>query len=351
MFDGFLESTKRASYRQGLIAVKLIALFLALFSFSGCSLLVPNEDNKEITIDDFGNSEYIVNIGETKFFSVSISPKDLTLEDLIISVSNPDVISVSDQTIEKGWFGSSLTFKITADKEGNSTIQIKSADGTVSATEALIHAEIPTKVTGFGEFKGSRFSIDVGETYKLSWHIAPNGLSREDITLCVQDNTIAMIEEVSFADDEKNTLFVFKVIGLAEGETTIHLESSNGKVKSQELTCHVDPAPIISAFEDAETTSVQLYVGETYTVMQYIYPQGTSREDFTLHNSDESVIGITENSFGDEGDATVFVYTVEGIALGNASIQLISSDNRTRSKSITFHPLWRTLSFFCTLCR
>lgn len=332
--------------RSGMKIFRVFILGWICFFVLGLSSCGDNGENtgdssvesaSGITIEDFSIGEYSFETGDTKTFSISLAPKNLTLDDIIISVSDKRVISISEESIKNGWGKSTLSFKATAVSEGVATLHIMSADGASSSNMVIFTVEKPTKIQAFGTFKNSSFKIEVGDSKKISWHVSPKGLLREDIVVNITDDSIVSIDEISFSDDEKATLFVFTVSGISEGTAEIFLQSANGKVESQHLEFAVETAPVIQSFGKFTTSSFNINVGDTFQLTQHILPLGASRDDFVIEISDESVISVTENSFGDDEDAAVFVYTVKGLSPGQASVTLVSSDGRTVSQTLTFH--------------
>ena len=77
--------------------------------------------------------------------------------------------------------------------------------------------------------------------------------------------------------------------------------------------------------------------GDTIQFSQHIWPIGLSREDVIIDITDESVISITENSFGDEDDCSLFVYTITALSEGESTLTLSASDGKTNSNPLIFH--------------
>lgn len=316
----------------------IILFAFALLSLAGCSSSdhMSQEERQDLTIGDLSKETYEFKVGETQMLYVSISPKGTDVEDINIKVSDSTVIKISNQRIESGWFDTTLYFDVTAISEGASTICIVSADGTISTNISTVLVKKTEKIRSFGEFKDSEQNLYVGDSQEFSWHISPKGLSREDVILNISNEEVIEINEISFCNDESTTLFRFSVIGIAEGQCEINLQSESGNVQSKPLIFIVENAPVVRTFGRFSQDVFRLEVGDTYEFTQHMLPSGVSREDFSIEISDNSIISVTENRLENEDDKTAFQYTVKALAPGESTIQLISSDQKTTSQVLTF---------------
>lgn len=336
--------------KLSIILLQILCLvFLGLsscdFAENSNSSLPPKENNADslaITIENFTETEYFMEIGDTQSISISLSPKNLEISDIMFSIADSNIISVSNQNMQTGWFSqnSQLSFTVIANSEGTTTLYVMSADGTIKSNEVVFTVQKQTKVESFGKFKQNSATIYIDDTQDVSWPIYPKEsreVLREDFELKISDESIISINEASLSKEGNIVYFNFSITGLLEGNTDLTLQSSNGKIVSDSLKINVTVAPIIRSFGKFEQSGYYMETGDTIKFSHHIWPIGLLREDVIIEITDESVISITENSFGDEDDSSLFVYTITALSEGESTLTLSASDGKTNSDPLTFH--------------
>ena len=229
-------------------------------------------------------------VGKTKTVNATVLPENASNKDLVWSSSDENVATVDNGVI-------------TALKEGNAVITVKTVDGYKSAsldvkvvtTPAVIHVEsISLDKTELDMVTGDRIS--------LSATVLPADAADKSISWSSSDENIATVN--------KNG----KVIAVNAGKATITATTVDGGYTAScaiNVTAKVVPVNGISLDQD----SVDFAVGETKQLVATVLPTNASNKGVTWSSTDETVVTVSETGLitaTGSGSAIVTVKTDDG---------------------------------------
>lgn len=151
--------------------------------------------------------------------------------------------------------------------------------------------------------------------------------SEDDIVFVSSDESVVTI---SLNRKGYSTVY-YDVKGVGAGTATIHAETSDGIVKSEELTVTVAENKVVSInFPDYE--SLEFEVGATDSGYVNVDCEGDfSEDDIVFVSSDKSVVAI---SFDIKGYSKVYYY-LEAVGTGIATIHAQTADGAVKSEEIS----------------
>ncbi len=154
-----------------------------------------------------------------------------------------------------------------------------------------------------------------------------NEFSEDDIVFVSSDESV-----VSISFDYKGYSSVhYDVVAIGTGTATIHAETSDGVIKSEEITVTVAENKVFS-IEFPDNEALEFEVGATDDGYVNIACDGKFTEDDIIFvSSDESVVTI---SFDSKGYSKVY-YDVEAVGAGTAIIYAQSADGTVKSEELT----------------
>lgn len=139
-------------------------------------------------------------------------------------------------------------------------------------------------------------SLKIGETFTFMATVLPESTSDKSVIWTSSDEAVAKIENG-------------RVTALANGTTTITVKTTNGKTATATVTVTTDATGI-----ELNETEKALKVGETFTFVATVIPEGTSDKTVTWTSSNEAVAKVEMGKVTalKEGRATVTAKTANG---------------------------------------
>ena len=225
--------------------------------------------------------------GDESTLIATITPENASNKKVSWTSSNPSVASV-----ENG--------KITAIKEGTTTITAKSEDGEKTATCAVTVSAKTYPVTGVTLNKTS-ITITIGETETLEPKISPTNASNKSVNWSSDDPSIVSVDQTG------------KMTAKAVGTANVTVKTSDGDFTA---TCKVTVVPIPVSGVSVEPTILSLTEGDKSTLTATITPENATNKTVTW-SSDNSDIATVNSSTGEvtavkAGTATITVKSDDG---------------------------------------
>lgn len=191
-------------------------------------------------------------------------------------------------------------------------------------------------IKSINDFITKEYSLETGDSVELSTKIKPKGISKEDIVVNSSDSAIVSITDITVADSGMYTEIKFKCNAVATGASIVKVTSADGKTSSNDVTFTIEQAPKIKTISKFSTTYASDEVGNIRNITVYMTPAGITKEDFSITNTDSSIVGISDVQVKDDGEKTVLTFTTKALKAGSTQIAVVSSDGKAESNAISF---------------
>lgn len=198
-----------------------------------------------------------------------------------------------------------LNGKVTAVKNGNATITVKTNDGGKTAQCTVTVNTKPESggtinVTGVA-LNQKKLSLEIKDTATLTATITPENATDKTVTWTSSDDKIATVEGG-------------KVTAVAAGTATI-----TAKAGDQSATCEVTVTePTVSVTSvSLDETDATLSVGKSLTLTATVNPENATNKKVTWSSSDDNVATVDQNGVvtavaASENSITITVTTEDG---------------------------------------
>jgi len=201
-------------------------------------------------------------VNETETLTATVLPEDATNKSVTWSTSDQTVATVSNGTI-------------TAKKVGTATITVKTADMSKTATcKVTVKAHVSSVA-----FNKTTMTLNVGESETLTATVSPSDASDKTLTWTSSDESVAKVDANG------------KVSALKVGTATIKAVSTDG---AKEATCTVTVAQHVSSVS-LDQTSLNMYVGDTKTLVATVLPAAAANKKVTWKSSDATIVTVDAN--------------------------------------------------------
>ena len=235
--------------------------------------------------------EFTTTVGQVlEPLEVTITPSNATNKSIKWSSSNPSVMSISS------------TGKMTALSEGTAMITAQTVDGNKKAicTVNVKDNKVPVKSI---EISPLGFTTTVGQVLEpLEVTITPSNATNKKVTWSSSNSRVMSISSTG------------KMTALSEGTTIITAKTEDG---NKIATCSVIVKDENVRVTDVtlNKTSLTLDIGETYQLIETVYPTNATNKNVKWTSSNSNV--VTVSSIGKitargEGTARVVVATNDG---------------------------------------
>ena len=265
--------------------------------------------------------------GETLTLTATIKPENATNKNVIWSSSNEEIATVEDGVV-------------TAIKEGEATITVKTEDGEKTATCAV---KVNAKVYPVESISLDKTSVELteSETTTITATVKPDNASNKKVIWSSSNEEVATIKDGV-------------VTAIKAGEATITAKTEDG---GKTATCSVKVKAKVYPVESIslDKTSASLKVGETTTLTATIKPDNASNKKVIWSSSNGEIATVTDGVVTaiKEGEATITaktedggktatcavtvtskVYPVESITLDKSSVELTEGETTTLTATI-----------------
>ena len=199
---------------------------------------------------------------KTLVLYATITPPDAENEPIVWSSSDPSIATVDQKGL------------VTLRKAGTVTIICTARnDSTIAAS---CRVTITQNVTGI-KLDQSNVTMNVGETFRLTYVIAPVNASNPAVTWTTTNKSVATVD--------KNGLVSAKGVG----QTAIILKTNEGGYMA---TCLINVNRVATAVK-LDATSIVLNVGDYYNFETTITPADSTDKTLTWEISDKGVVAVS----------------------------------------------------------
>ena len=259
----------------------------ATLSFQNVRL--PATKFVEVESITLSESNISVPAGQTHQLTATVKPDNATVKTVTWTSSDEDVASVDNNGL------------ITAKTPGSTTITVATENGFTATCSVLVPVEAES-VT----LDKTSAMISVGREVQLTATILPDNTDVKTLTWESSAPEIAMVNNDGL------------VTGVAVGNATITVKTSNGKTAVCEITVVVGVESVT-----LDQTEATLDVGGTVTLTATVLPENAGNKNVTWHSSAENV-------------ATVENGVVTAKAAGTAVISVLTEDgNKEATCTVT----------------
>lgn len=234
--------------------------------FDECTVTVSGIPVTGITLSQYTAS---VRESETLTLTATAAPSNASDKSVTWESLNPDYAEVADNGV------------VTAKKVGTATIEAKS----VSNPEITAQCEITITPMPVSEIaiNQSSVSLEVGETFNLTYTISPEKATNKDVVWSTDNDTVA-----SISDEGKITA---KALG------TAHITATAADGFGAKAICTVVVVPTLATGIVINTPpSTEFKVGQTIELSADVTPENATDKSVTWSSNDTSI--ATVNNLG-----------------------------------------------------
>lgn len=259
------------------------------YVFRDYTIEVPTE--VKVTGISLNNSNLELKIGDTYDLICNITPSNATNKNVEWYSSNSDIVSV-----ENG--------KITAKTKGDATITVKSCDTGITAT---CNVKVLSKVTSISLNK-TELSLNKGDTYDLTYTIAPDDAANKDVEWYSSNADIVSIENG-------------KITAKKAGNATITIKATETGLSSSCKVTVTSKVENISLEKENYTVIKDRYL----TIIPVISPDDATNKEYSITSEDENIAKIEEGKIKgvNIGETNVVFKTKDGEKSVTAKVKVI----------------------------
>ena len=260
--------------------------------------------------------------GESETLVATVFPDDATDKTIIWASSNEAAVTVKDG-------------KVTAIKEGESTVAAKAGDKTASCKVI-----VKKKVIAVGsiELNKTELILVEGESETLTATVKPDDATDKSVSWKSTDESIATVDNNG------------KVIAVKEGETTITATAGE-----KSATCKVVVQKKVTAVESVELSEelLELVEGDSGTLTAIVKPDDATDKTVTWTSSNADVATVKDGVVTaiKEGEATITakagdqsasckvvvskkIISVESVVLNKTELTLVEGESEILSATV-----------------
>ena len=205
--------------------------------------------------------------GESETLKATLKPEDATNVQVAWSSSDSSVAAV-DQT-----------GKVTAVKEGEATVTVKTIDGGKTATCKVTVSPKNVAVTGV-ELSKTTLSLTVGKTENLTATVKPDNATNKSVTWRSDKTDVATVDANG------------KVTAVKEGEATITVTTVDGAKTAE---CKVTVSSVTVTGVSLNKTSITLVEGANETLVATVEPTDAANRNVTWR-SDKTTVAVVDQT-------------------------------------------------------
>lgn len=224
-----------------------------------CSVVV-----KEVAVEtvELDKESAEISVGETVQLSATVLPADAADLTVSWSSSDQDVASVDD---------AGLVYGLSAGEA-----EITAEAGGVKAVCSITVKEVPVSSI---ELDPTEKEIEVGQSFTISATVKPANAGDKTVVWSSEDESIAKV-------DLNGT-----VTGISEG--TVAILAQAGDVKA-ECSVRVNPAPVPVESVRLNETSLELKLGESFTLIAEVLPEDADDKTVTWISSADGIARVSD---------------------------------------------------------
>ena len=264
-----------------------------------CEVTVEAAGPGEVAVTDvrLDKTKLTLTEGASKTLVATVVPEDATNKNVKWTSSKPEVATVDQDG------------KVTAVKEGQSTIKVTTEDGGKSATCVVTVEAAAIAVTGV-KLDRTKLTLTVGYSKTLVATVSPEDASNKDVTWKSSKTSVATVDQNG------------KVTAVKAGTAKITVTTADG---DHTATCNVtvEAAEVAVSDVSLDKSSLTMDIGGTYTLKATVTPSDATNQNVSFKSSDESVATVDQNgkvTGVKEGSATITVTTEDGSYTATCSV-------------------------------
>lgn len=217
-----------------------------------------------VTNVSLNRSSIYLDVNDTYYLAATVTPSNATNKSVSWSSSNTRVATVSSNG------------KVTALREGTATITA-TVDGKSASAKVYVEDNVisVSKIT----LNRSYLDLDINETYKLIATVTPNNATYKTVTWKSSNTSVATVNSNG------------EVSARRAGTATITATADGLSVSATIYVNGVIPVSNIVI----NKSSLDLEVGETYTLSATVYPSNATNKNISWSSSNTNVATINSN--------------------------------------------------------
>lgn len=256
----------------------------------------------EITSISLPKGELILSRGATYKLDPQVSPSEFDISKLKYKVSNNSIVNVSkDGSVEALSTGLAV-IRVQADDNIHADLTVRVVDDSTITSKIYV---MPESITTM-----NKVTMKVDEEKELVYTVNPSDTDKSVISLKSNDTSIVSIDNN-------------KLKALAEGNTTITLETLNG-IKT-DISVVVKPNIIeVSSLNITSSQTLNIKVNEISQISYEVKPSNATDKGVSFQSSNTSVATVSQTGL------------ITGVANGTATIKVVTNNGmKTKEISVT----------------
>lgn len=271
----------------------------------GMAMRVKFSKNRALEGLSFGFSEKTIEAGRSLTVSPIVTPENATNQTMKWTSSDTEIATVDGDG------------KITAVKEGVTTIKVISEEGNKTAEFKLIVTR-PSITVEEIVINQNKMSVDIGESKQAPVSLKPENAYLDTLNWTIKDTTVATVNESG------------KVTGKKQGQTKLTVSTADGSI-TKELTVLVGDDHMNTIEEATMMTLDEQYNGKINYLMDNDYFQiEASTDEYFVVESSESI-----STFYEFNDATQKWQTANFYTYLNASGRYYTALTKSANRSVS----------------
>lgn len=240
-----------------------------------CTVTV-NEKDIEVESVELNKTEAELVVGETLRLEATVLPEEASGLTVTWSSSAPEIASVDDEGNVSG----------VAEGEATITVEVGGVKATCNVTVSPVSVPVESIV-----LDPQTMELVVGETGTIHVMISPADADVQTVNWTSSNDGVATVDAEGV------------VTAIAEGNATITAAAGGKEAK---CTVYVLPVQVESVTISEE--SIELEIGETFTLTATVLPENAEDKTVTWSSSDNAIATVSDDG------------VVTGVAVGNATI-------------------------------
>ena len=280
---------------------------------------------KVIDVESIELSDSSLNLteGESMTLTATVKPDNATDKSVTWTSSDPSIASVNEG-------------KVTAIKEGETTITAKSGDKTATCVVTVEKKVITVESIELSE---TVISLTEGETKTIIATVKPDDATDKTVTWTCSDSGVAIIENG-------------EITAVNEGKATI-IAKAGDKIAKCEVTVIKKVIAVTSV--SLNKTALSLVEGQTAQLYATVKPENASDKTVTWSSSDKSVVSVNNSGLLNALKAGTVTITascadktatckvnvspatipVTGVSIDRSSLSMVEGETQTLTATIS----------------
>ncbi|WZX99675.1 Ig-like domain-containing protein [Bacillus sp. FSL W7-1360] len=207
--------------------------------------------------------------GKTVQLQATVAPPDATNQQVSYTSSDEKVAAVNTSGL------------VTAVKQGEVTVTVKTADGNHTATSKITVTPKPVPVASVS-VTPTTMELEVEKTVQLQTTVAPNDATNKQVFYTSSDDKVAVVNKDGL------------ITAVKPGEAQITVKTQDGnKTATSKITVKAKPVPVASV--SVTPTTMELEEGKTQSLKATVKPDNADDKTVTFKSADTSIATVDAN--------------------------------------------------------